>query len=291
MLAGIAFAQHSGVIKDKITQESIPYVNIQYDGEIFGVSADEKGQFTIPKAAMNKVLVFSAVGYRTIRLGAKDLQGTVLMEVEAITLADAVISAKKLASTVISVNKFKKKDVNVFYICDGYPWINALYFPYHESYKNTPFVKSISLVTKSFLDQSKFSIRLYLPDENGKPGRYLHDKAIIAVSQKGKKVVKIDLSDQLIAIPKDGMLIALEWLIIEENRRETKTQILGEDKWIDALSYEPMFGSRTMKSNENAWQLIGGDWTRPKNWGTEAGNQQKTRSEYQVPAISIELSN
>ena len=58
-------AQTKGVVIDE-SGKPIPYVNIWVENENIGTTSEENGEFSIADAE-NKILVFSAVGFETLK--------------------------------------------------------------------------------------------------------------------------------------------------------------------------------------------------------------------------------
>ena len=57
-------AQIRGVVKDSISGEPIPYVNIWVENETIGTTSEVNGRFSLD-IKEEKVLFFSALGYET----------------------------------------------------------------------------------------------------------------------------------------------------------------------------------------------------------------------------------
>ena len=57
------WAQISGVVKDSITKQPIPYVNISVENENKGTTSEENGTFSIHVSEKSKNLIFSALGF------------------------------------------------------------------------------------------------------------------------------------------------------------------------------------------------------------------------------------
>ena len=59
------FAQTKGIVVDE-SGKPIPYVNIWVENENIGTTSEENGQFSIITGE-NKILVFSAIGFETLK--------------------------------------------------------------------------------------------------------------------------------------------------------------------------------------------------------------------------------
>ena len=56
-------AQIKGVVKDSLTGNPIPYINIWVENENIGASSEENGTFEIYTSEKSKNLIFSAIGF------------------------------------------------------------------------------------------------------------------------------------------------------------------------------------------------------------------------------------
>ena len=82
-------AQIKGVVKDSISGEPIPYVNIWVENEAIGTTSEANGTFEIQTAA-GKNLVFSVLGYQRKYLPAKENM-TVLLSETTMNLKEVVL--------------------------------------------------------------------------------------------------------------------------------------------------------------------------------------------------------
>ena len=219
-----ASAQISAIIKDSETAEAIPFVNILFENEWIGVSADQHGKFRIATSEQPKIMVFSAVGYQTRKISSDAMPKVVLMKPAVIELREAIVSGRKKRSKRKYIPFFEKDTKLGYNVCDGFPWMNARFFPYRSTYEKTPFIDGFEVFAKTNLDSAKFNIRLCLPEKNGKPGKYMTDQGIIAKAVKGQTITRIDLSEEYLVFPEEGFFVIVEWLIIEENKKLYSTK-------------------------------------------------------------------
>jgi hypothetical protein len=264
----LAHAQTTAVVKDKITNEPIPYVNIWIEGINSGATANKTGEFTL-FAGQDKTLVFSAIGYETLKILVKDMQQTVLLAPAAIQLQEVVVNNTMQNTLEFNINKFKKADILSRYGCSSIPWMVARYYPYKEVYEATPYLKSFEFYTTCTLKNAVFNVRLYLPDENGQPGEYFYDENILCTVKKGKTITKLDISKLNIRLPKEGFFVAVEWLLIPENFDENMAA---------ADIYQPAFGTIATIESVISCTYVFGQWKPFKQTNIS-------------PAIALTLSN
>ena len=222
IVSQFVFSQIRGVVKDSISGEPIPYVNIWVENETIGTTSEVNGRFSLD-INEEKVLVFSALGYETKKSSSKN---------EIILLKPKVFELKE----VMVLNQKKTKEleigdahkVHISQLSGNKPWIYAKLFNYDYKYKETPFVKKIVFYSNSDIKGAKIKIRIFGFNDSI-PSEDLINEDIIVTVKGGMKKNTIDVSHYNIEFPKSGLVIGLEWLIIEENKyfftyKETKTK-------------------------------------------------------------------
>jgi len=277
--------QIKATVIDSKTGRVIPYVNIWIKDKNIGTTSNEEGKFVLNNIEKFQKIVFSAIGYETLTLKASTIGNKVKLKPKITVLPKVIISYRKKTKE-ITIGKFKKSKINFYFSCGKNPWIVARYFNYKTEYDTTPFLKTIRILTKSKVKNSKFIVRLYNVNKDGKPEGYLYNKNIIGVAKKGKHITTIDLSNLKIKFPKQGFFIAIEWLIIAPNKHRFKYKM--NDIIFKEISYEPSIGTIPSKTNENSWIFIGGKWK--KVWKNN-GPLKRYRNKYNLPAIELTLTN
>ena len=164
----------------------------------------------------------------------------------------------------------------------------ARQFKYKPQYDSTPFLEKISLVTKSEVKNARFNVRLYQLNEQGEPAEFLYDQNIYGIARKGKKLTEIDLSDLYLTFPKQGLLVAIEWLIIDENAHQYNYTLNGSKEVVTGTSFEPSVGTVTTSNQEDIWMYSGGRWIRPPK--NDFGDSKHTQK-YGMIAMELTLSN
>jgi hypothetical protein len=271
-------AQTTASIKDKTTNEPIPYVNIWVEGKNIGTTADENGSFNLPALADGAMLVFSAIGYKTLTISALNLPPLLQLSPAAINLQELVIGKKN--NRTASTGKFSQSDIYRYFACWQQPWMIAKYFKYEQAYAETPYLKTIRFATRSAIRNSVISMRLYLPDSLGKPGAFLYSQNILCTAKKDTGITEADLSKFKIQMPKEGLVVVFEWLIIEKNKHtfgfapDSNKPGKKEKK----VSYEPAIG---MVYDSKA----------PKIFGYSSGSWADTKITITTIAAELVLSN
>ncbi len=254
-------AQITAIVYDSITKESIPYINIWVEGQDKGTSADENGNFTLEVIDDSNVLVFSAVGYKTKRIGLDSIGDVVELVSDVIQLSEVVINPKKYKEFVIG--SLKKSNIKSYFEGVQNPMMPATYFDYKEEYADTPYLCKIRFVTSSSIPDTKFNIRLYSSDKEGAPHKVIFNKNIIGIAEKGKNITEIDVSGMNIRFPKEGLFIAFEFLIIPSNIDVITYTKSGSDDVYSYNRYLPLIGVKDHNERKRTgWIYEKGKWYR-----------------------------
>jgi hypothetical protein len=253
-----ASAQIKGVVKDSLSGEPIPYVNIWVENETIGTTSEENGSFSLD-IKEEKVLVFSALGYESKKSSSKN--EIILLKPKVFELKEVVIS-RAIKNKTIKLNGFKKEKISVYYGTGTQPTIIAKKIEPSEQINKHPFLKEINFLSRSHIEKAKIILRFYEVDPEGKPGIDFLDTNIVLEIKKGKKNNRVNLEKYKIRIPEDGLFIAFEWMIIEENKY-TYTYTLEEEKnkisYKDGISYQPVIGTIPAE-NQSSWHYAKGKW-------------------------------
>lgn len=295
------FAQTKGVVVDELGNP-IPYVNIWVENENIGTTSEENGAFSIA-AAENKTFVFSAVGFETLK-AKLDASGKVVLKSVAYQL-EAVVIQKRIGKDQITIGKYKKGSVNLYYGTATKPTIIAKFIAPTDAIKAHPFIDNITFITQSFRNSAKIKIRFYDVASNGSPGLDYSDDIIIVSVKNGKQNNTIDLKDKNIIIPDKGLFIAFEWMIIEENKYTYEYSIDEEDAKViggltnpkkkvykSGIQYNPSVGTIPSDSS-TSWQYSDGKWFSRKIY-KRADNQiglDKYENKFGELAIKITLTD
>lgn len=211
-------AQIRGVVKDSISGEPIPFVNIWVENETIGTTSEIDGSFFL-EASKEKNIVISVLGYERKTLKGKEI-AIVYLKPMAYDLREVVILNKK-QSKKIEIGDIKNA---IFQSFDNGPKIEAKFFPYQSSYSKTKFIKEVTIFTDSRIDSATIKIHFYSVDENGYPGEELLTKDYIVTLNKGVIKHRFNISQFDLVFPEKGMFVAYEKLLIESNKTGTKYQ-------------------------------------------------------------------
>lgn len=223
-------AQIKGVVKDSISGKPIPYVNIWIENENIGTTSEENGTFSLD-ASKEKRFVFSALGYQTKIISAKDAALIMLPE-KALELNEIVIKKRKIEKEMV-IGDFKSIRLNSGVTNTGQENVHvwSKFIRFNEKIKECPFIKSIEFVTESSVKNAMLRIRVFNITKDGTPIDDAIDEDVLVSIKKGYKNNVVDLAKYNINIPEEGILIGFECLKLEQNK------ILDADGEI--AGYEP----------------------------------------------------
>ena len=281
IVSQFVFSQIRGVVKDSISGEPIPYVNIWVENETVGTTSEADGSFSLD-IKDEKVLIFSALGFETKKLSSKS---------EVILLKPKVFELKE----VMVLNQKKTKEleigdahkVHISQLSGNKPWIYVKLFNYDYKYKETPFVKKIVFYSNSDIKGAKIKIRIFGFNDSI-PSEDLINEDIIVTVKGGMKKNTIDVSHYNIEFPKRGLVIGLEWLIIEENKyfftyKDTKTK-----QKVSLENYAPSLVINH-SPDEISFTYSKGKWYKHKRHSSNF--KKEWNNKVNTPAINLILTN
>ena len=285
-------AQIRGVVKDSISGEPIPFVNIWVENETIGTTSEPNGSFLLD-IKEEKVLVFSALGYDVKKASSKT--DIILLKPKVFELKEVVIEHPKF-SKEIEVGNYETSGFRI-----GLGNINsAIYFKPYDEMITHPFLKEIKFLTKSDNENAKIRIKFLSVNNDNSPGESLIDEEIIVSVKKGKSKNIVDLTEYRFKIPLVGFFISFEKLLIEDNKHYseyTYKDNQGNKVTRKSMSIEPELCFIPIE-NDIIWQsTINGNWTKskkhilknPKSY--ENLLMRKYHDKYLAPSMTITLTN
>lgn len=273
-------AQIRGVVRDSISKEPIPFVNIWIENEEIGTTSDFDGSFSINVKERNPNLVFSALGFYK-RVVKASLAKEVFLKATVIELDEVVVLNKK-DTKEIEIGKTPNPILQTF---DNGPKIEAKFFPYKDAYKKTPFIKKVSIQTDCKIDESTIKIHFYAVNEDGSPGEELLNKDFLVKVKKGILRNKFDVSDFNLVIPSNGIFVAYEKLMIESNKLERQIIDPYTKREKTQKTYYPLVLYNYVE-RDVLYSFYGGKWNKKVN-------EQNPKDKLTIfePAINLILTN
>ena len=273
-------AQTKGVVIDE-SGKPIPYVNIWVENENIGTTSEENGEFFIAASA-NKNLIFSILGFEKRIIKASEVSN-VIMKAVSFQL-DEVVIARHFETKKIEIGQINNSVLEAF---DNGPRIDVKFFPYEAAYKKTKFIKKVSILTDSRIDNATVKIHFYKADANGFPGEELLTKDYIVTIEKGVVRNGFDLTDLNLKMPKTGIFIGIEKLLISKNKLEKTIVNSNTQKTSIQVIYYPLVLYNYVE-RDYLFAFSGGKWSRQTNYKNQ-GYSGKIK--VYEPAINLVLTN
>jgi len=278
----VSQAQTKGIVKDSITGQPIPYVSVWVENETIGTTAEENGEFIINTNDRNKNLIFSVLGYERKVLKVSE-SASVFLSPSALELGEVTITNKK-EKRQLEIGKTKSVIQEAF---DNGPRMDAKFFPYDPDYKKTKWIKKVTILTDSKVEDATIKLHLYAVDENGFPGKELLSKDYIVTLQKGIFKHKVDIGEFNIQMPKNGIFVAFEKLIIAKNKLEKTITDYNSNTTKTQITYSPLVLYNSVEK-EYLFSYSGGRWIKLTK--EELNPYSTTRSVYE-PNINLILTD
>lgn len=275
-------AQIKGIVKDSLTQKPISFVNIWVDNENNGTTSQEDGTFLLATEATKKI-VFSAIGYETKTTTISE-KAVILLKPKTYALDEVSVPVLKL-NQEIEIGDAEK--MHHTQLSGEKPWIYARLFPYQSNYKETPYLKKIIFYSDNEKSEAKLKIRLFNFNDSIPTDDLLFQDIIVTV-KRGLRKNTIDVSSYKIRFPEKGIVIGLEWMIIEENKFEYTYKELNSKQKNSFYSYAPSLVIN-YADEESAFTYSKGRWFRKKKI-TQISNKPWD-NKVMVPAINLVLTN
>lgn len=254
-----SYSQISGVILDEITITPIQYTNICIENSKYGSTSDLNGHFIIKEFKAGDALIISAIGYNKKRIIVMSDSVVIKLAPRVYEITEIVIKPSKV-KTEFTINALKRKTPYLYFSSMPFPRIYAKYFEYKPEYQSMLFLKEIKVLTYCRLKEAKINLRLFSITEKGEPGNDILKENHIITVKTGKKLLNVDLERDKIAFPSNGIFIALEWLMIEDNKKELEGITDGNRTNQIIIRYEPNIGALLKQDVAETWEYEGGNW-------------------------------
>jgi len=273
-------AQIKGVVVDQLGKP-VSYVNIWVENENISTTSEENGEFTL-NVTSDKNLIFSSLGYEKQIIKASEAQKVTLNELGF--KLDEVVISKRFETREVEIGKVKNETFQAF---ENAPRIDAKYFPYFSKYKKTRYIKQVTVYTDSQIDNATFKIHFYAANLDGSPGEELLNKDYIVAVRKGVLKHKYNVTDFNLKMPKSGIFVGFEKLIIDRNKAERSINDSNTSAISTQKIYYP-FVLYNFVEKEFVYIFSGGKWIKQNK-----ENVITTSDKIKVyePAIDLILTN
>jgi CarboxypepD_reg-like domain len=271
------FSQIKGKVVDTFNKP-ISYVNISVENENIGTTSEENGEFIIRISDKTKNLIFSAIGFEKRIIKAVDVSEVVMKQSE--TELKEVVIVKKFGTKIIEIGKTEN---GIYQAFDNGPRIDTKFFPYFSKYKKTKFIKQVTIQTDCKIENASFKLHFYAVDSQGFPSTELLTKDFIVSVEKGVKKTFFNINDLNLQMPKNGIFVGFEKLLIEKNKTEKTTFDSNSNTTKTQISFDPFVLYNSVE-RDFLYTFSGGKWIN-KN------ENKNTKIRIYEPAINLILTN
>ena len=170
-----SFTSASGIVKDSITGEPLPFVSVYFDGSTIGAMTDDNGTFTLQNNQGYTKLAAASLGYDTkfidLKPGKKNDNLEVLLKPTAFEISEVVVKPKRekytrkdnpaveLIKKVIAHKNDNRIEAKPEYQTEVYEKLSLSLDNFNPNLDKNKFLKKFKVI-KNYLDTSEF---------NGKP--------------------------------------------------------------------------------------------------------------------------
>ena len=170
-----SFTSASGIVKDSITGEPLPFVSVYFDGSTIGAMTDDTGTFTLQNNPGYTKLAAASLGYDTkfidLKPGKKNDNLELLLKPTAFEISEVVVKPKRekytrkdnpaveLIKKVIAHKNDNRIEAKPEYQTEVYEKLSLSLDNFNPNLDKNKFLKKFKFI-KNYLDTSEF---------NGKP--------------------------------------------------------------------------------------------------------------------------
>ena len=170
-----SFTSASGIVKDSIPGEPLPFVSVYFDGSTIGAMTDDNGTFTLQNNQGYTKLAAASLGYDTkfidLKPGKKNDNLEVLLKPTAFEISEVVVKPKRekytrkdnpaveLIKKVIAHKNDNRIEAKPEYQTEVYEKLSLSLDNFNPNLDKNKFLKKFKFI-KNYLDTSEF---------NGKP--------------------------------------------------------------------------------------------------------------------------
>ena len=167
-----SFTSASGIVKDSITGEPLPFVSVYFDGSTIGAMTDDNGTFTLQNNQGYTKLAAASLGYDTkfidLKPGKKNDNLEVLLKPTAFEISEVVVKPKRekytrkdnpaveLIKKVIAHKNDNRIEAKPEYQTEVYEKLSLSLDNFNPNLDKNKFLKKFKFI-KNYLDTSEFN--------------------------------------------------------------------------------------------------------------------------------------
>lgn len=246
-----------------------------------GATTDSLGMFSIPTALAKDTLVFNASGYKIFKQEAEKTD-TIVLESYKISQPELIVYPEKYLHHTIGNAHYE----NMYFQPGNVPYMYGRFFENTREIKDVQYIDKVIVYTKSAVANASIKIRLMRLDEYGCPSDDLLMEPILASVKRGTKKNVIRILKYNVKLPKEGVFVAVEWLLTENNQFRPANFVKGEELFQDYRYQPDVMNNKVEKAS--SFRYMHGEWFPNDQFQSR---NPKVPKEIVDPAIGLILSN
>ncbi len=251
LFSTFTFAQKQFTVIDSMSGNPINYASIWSENKIYK-TCDSLGVFTIDTTFKSKLIKITALGFED---KISNLSANKIYLLPKTILLNEVRIVKKKNESKLKIGKPNRNGASMCLQYDSKSGIMAKFFP--NSMQKNIFLEKIKLYSNTSDKNRVFSVLIYSVKENGEPDEILNRENIICRPKKGSSLNTIAISDLNILFPKEGIFVAINYMLLEQNKKYNK-----ESNHPLAFFYEPCFYASSVEEHKDTWYFIDDKWNK-----------------------------
>jgi hypothetical protein len=274
------FSQISGTVVNS-ENKPLPLTNIWVLDGSDGATTDSLGMFYISSALATDTLVFNASGHKILREEASKTTNVILESYE-IPQPELIRLPEKYLHHTIGNAHYE----NMYFAPGNVPYMYGKYFENSTEIKDVQYIDRVIVYTKSAVAAATIKIRFLRMNEYGCPSDDLLIEPIVTTINRGNKKNVIKVLHHNVILPKNGIFVAVEWLMTQNNQFRPANFVKG-DQLFEDFRYQPdVMNNKVEKTS--SFRYMHGEWFPNDRFQPRNPNVPR---EIVDPAIGLILSN
>lgn len=259
-LSGILFSQQKIKIIDAENQKPIPFAKIILKDKDYHKNTEENGEIILDQN--ENLLEIKAFGYEEMKV--RKIQSyyylkPIFEKIPSVNIKKPVLkNTLSVGDLIDEKQSFGGMALN---------WTVANYFPFHQNYTNTPYIKSVKFISK-IKNKNKGTIKLVLYKAiDGKPDNEIWKSYNIECTNNNTEYVL----EKPIRFPDEGVFIGFEWINNKKNLYKEKVYHKDLHNY-DKINFNIVYINNQKSMIDEIWVLGKIIWNNPDDKTTIPNN-------------------
>lgn len=191
--------------------EAVPYANITYlmNGSVSGGTyTNANGTALLNFGEDITALEISHLNFKKLKVDVKDIHDIIYLEDNPKVLEEITLNFSAEPDFLFTgVKRLPKR--HTFSAHEGFEWITLMRNDFGEKKR----IKSFIFHTRRWTRKRTLAIKVvFYSNENNTPGARLPVEVVVELDRKNKKEVIVDLQDENLFLPENGVFAGVEWI-------------------------------------------------------------------------------